>query len=81
MAFTSPRYYVEGGHFVAVRAFEYSGKTFAAGDVFNWRALGVSQGKVDELWSAYFVEGISTEALAEQVKQKATHGARPQKQR
>ena len=73
MAFASPRYYVEGGHFVANRAFEYSGKQFAAGDVFDWRALGVGHGKVDELWTAFYIEGISPEALAEQAKPKAVN--------
>jgi hypothetical protein len=81
MAAASQRYYAAGGHFVALRVFEYNSKNFAVGDAFDWRAIGVDQSKVDELWSAYYIEGVTPEALAEQAKQKATHGARPQKQR
>lgn len=55
------RFYERNGTFRATRNFEWEGAAIAADAIFDWRKLGVPSSKVDELWSAYYIEGVRPE--------------------
>ena len=74
------RFYERGGSFTATRNFDLGDVAIVAGAAFDWQKLGLPETKVVELWNAYYIEGVRPEAKPAEPP-KATHGARPQKQR
>jgi hypothetical protein len=53
--------------FVAQHDFVHDGETVKAGAPFDWRALGLSERDVWNLWCAYYIVNSTVEALTQVV--------------